>query len=151
MLFRSSIDDPDQLEEERRLCYVGMTRAKKMLCLSSALSRNVFGDRRYQIASRFIDEIDSDAIKLNLARKAAVSTHEAPYYTEDDSHVEYETDGWESGLGWCVGMRVMHASFGTGVIEGKSGGGDDVKLTVRFRSGKTRKLMVKYAGLVPVT
>ncbi|MFQ5480743.1 MAG: ATP-dependent helicase [Thermodesulfobacteriota bacterium] len=146
-----SIDDPEQLEEERRLCYVGMTRAKKQLYLSSAQSRNIFGETRYQIASRFIDEIDSEAIKMEKAEKALTAKAEAYYYNEDDSHIEYDTDGWDSGLGWCVGMRVSHSSFGTGVIEGKSGGGEDVKLTVRFRSGKTRKLMVKYAGLVPIS
>ncbi|MFQ5354251.1 MAG: ATP-dependent helicase [Thermodesulfobacteriota bacterium] len=145
-----SIDDPEQLEEERRLCYVGMTRAKKRLFLSGAQSRNIFGESRYQIASRFIDEIESDAIELKVAQKAAASST-TPYYTEDDSHVVYDSDGWDEGLGWCVGMRVMHSSFGPGVIEGKSGGGEDVKLTVRFRSGKTRKLMVKYAGLVPMS
>ncbi len=146
-----SIDDPEQLEEERRLCYVGMTRAKKRLYLSSAQSRNIFGETRYQITSRFIDEIDGDAIKPDKARKAHTAPSEAYYFTEDESHIEYSTDGWENGLEWCVGMRVSHSSFGTGVIEGKSGGGEDVKLTVRFRSGKTRKLMVKYAGLVPIS
>ncbi len=145
-----SIDEPEELEEERRLCYVGMTRAKKRLYLSSSQSRNVYGERRYQIASRFIDEIDSEALKLET-KKQAYSSATSTSYTEDDSRVVYETDGWEEGPGWRVGMTVMHSSFGPGVIEGKSGGGEDIKLTVRFRSGKTRKLMVKYAGLVPLT
>jgi len=148
-----SMDDTEQLEEERRLCYVGMTRAKERLYLSSARTRNIFGETRYQLPSRFIDEIDPGALKFNTTEKAgkAFRTPTDVYYTSEDSQVEYDSEPWEQTEGqWKVGMPVMHSSFGPGVIEGKSGGGDDIKLTVRFRSGKTRKLMVKYAGLVPL-
>jgi len=151
-----SMDDTDQLEEERRLCYVGMTRAKEKLYLSSARTRNIFGETRYQLASRFIDEIDRDAISFNTVKKVIKAPTEV-YYTTEDSQTGYEEQVWEDsedaapGNGqWRVGMRVKHASFGPGVIEGKSGGRDDIKLTIRFQSGKTRKLMVKYAGLVPI-
>jgi len=149
-----SMDDAEQLEEERRLCYVGMTRAKEKLYLSSARTRNIFGETRYQLPSRFIDEIDPEVLNINTPGKKAETAFRAPtdvYYTSEDSQVEYDSEPWEETEGqWKVGMPVMHSSFGPGVIEGKSGGGDDIKLTVRFRSGKTRKLMVKYAGLLPL-
>ncbi len=148
-----SMDDTEQLEEERRLCYVGMTRAMEKLYLSSARTRNIFGETRYQLPSRFIDEIDTDAIKFNTVEKKD-KAFRAPtdvYYTSEESQVEYDSEPWEGAVGqWNVGMSVMHSSFGPGIIEGKSGGGDDIKLTVRFQSGKRRKLMVKYAGLVPL-
>ncbi len=146
-----SMDDTDQLEEERRLCYVGMTRAMEKLYLSSARTRNIFGETRYQLPSRFIDEIDREAIQFNTEDRAVKAPGDV-YYTTDDSHVEYDMEQWEGAEGtWGVGMRVMHSSFGPGVIEGKSGGGEEIKLTVRFQSGKTRKLLVKYAGLVPLS
>jgi len=152
-----SMDDPEALEEERRLCYVGMTRAQLHLYLSSAGTRSIFGETRYQLRSRFVDEIDPEAITME--REPAPKTPKTVppdkdvYYAPGDSHIEYDMEHFE-GAGaerWGIGMQVMHSSFGPGIIESRSGGGEDMKLTVRFQSGKTRKLLVKYAGLVPIS
>ncbi len=157
-----SMDDADALEEERRLCYVGMTRAMEHLYMSSARTRSIFGETRYQITSRFIDEIDPEAIQKNTAAPApswtpspAERTQPAGgvFYAPGESHVEYDMEHFDGAdpAHWGIGMQVMHSSFGPGIIEARSGAGENTKLTVRFSSGKTRKLLVKYAGLVPIS
>ena len=60
---KRSLDSPDEMEEERRLCYVGMTRARKRLFLSSASSRSQYGETRFQMRSRFVDEIDPEFLE----------------------------------------------------------------------------------------
>ncbi|CAG0977178.1 partial ATP-dependent DNA helicase PcrA, partial [Anaerolineae bacterium] len=84
-----SADDPEQLEEERRLCYVGMTRAREELYLFSARTRNIYGEARYQVRSRFIDEIDPEHITLlndepKPVRKAVFTAPDEVYYSQED-------------------------------------------------------------------
>lgn len=172
-----SADSTEELEEERRLCYVGMTRAMKQLHLLSARSRTIFGERRYQVSSRFIDEIDpkflvrhstapkranyggllteeSAAIRSRTPRvqKSGRNNNE-PYYTADESqlnpHVEthYEVDGENP---WRVGMKVRHPSFGLGIIKAREGMGENTKLTVNFQKAGRKKLVAQYASLEPV-
>ncbi|MFQ5441728.1 MAG: ATP-dependent helicase [Thermodesulfobacteriota bacterium] len=147
-----SMDDEGELEEERRLLYVGMTRAKKKLLLTSARSRNVFGESRYQLPSRFIDEIDPAHLELKgEARYGTDKDNDSDdvYYTTEESQIE-DLPSMESGGGFMVGMKVMHKKFGVGVIKESSGRGEDIKLTVKFFEGGTKKLAARYAGLVPV-
>jgi DNA helicase-2/ATP-dependent DNA helicase PcrA len=157
-----STDDTDELEEERRLCYVGMTRAKKRLYMFSARMRSVWGETRYRLRSRFVDEIAPEFLEVvgEIASPEPVSNLSASnevYYTTEESQIDgYDFDvagdiGGDAGgaLRWRIGMRVMHPSFGVGVIKDRSGIGEETKLTVRFQGTGTKKLMVKYAGLVP--
>ena len=155
-----SIDDRDELEEERRLCYVGMTRAKKRLYMFSSKQRSVWGETRYRLRSRFIDEIAPEFIDIvgEEARPAPVSNFKAPneiYYTNEESQLnDYDFDAdagapSPSNGSWRIGMRVMHPAFGVGVIKDRSGTGEDTKLTVRFQGTGTKKLIVKYAGRQP--
>ena len=159
-----SADDTDELEEERRLCYVGMTRAKKRLYLFSAKQRSVWGETRYRLRSRFVDEITPEFIEL-VGEEAATSYSPASpaskkmkapdevYYTNEESQLDdYDFDadtGAPSNGSWRIGMRVMHPSFGVGVIKDRAGTGEETKLTVRFQGTGTKKLIVKYAGLQP--
>ncbi len=152
-----SVDDPESLEEERRLCYVGMTRAMEELYLYSAAARTVYGETRYQVRSRFIDEVHPDHITRLVPEKAEktplVFTDE-PYYTSEGSQLEPRgfhqmTDAGDGPLEWRVGMKVVHPSFGVGVIKERSGAGADTKLTVSFRDAGVKKLIVKYASLTP--
>lgn len=163
-----SSDDPDELEEERRLCYVGMTRAKERLYLFSAGTRNVYGESRYKLRSRFIDEISPDFLEIvgepevSYEGSATRASGEVYYTTEGsqlpDPGMEFSDafpDDLSSGAGgggvaWRVGMRVVHPSFGYGVIKDRSGAGEETKLTVKFSSAGTKKLVVKYAGLTLV-
>ena len=119
------------IEEERRLCYVGMTRAKEKLSLSGARERRVFGVVKQQIMSRFMDEIDP----LFFSMEAAEQRH----YVAQFSEMEYE----ESGL-WNIGERVRHPTFGLGTVKGKEG---SEKLTVLFNNVGLKKLLLSYTTL----
>jgi DNA helicase-2/ATP-dependent DNA helicase PcrA len=169
---RSTSDD-DELEEERRLCYVGMTRAEKRLFILSAQTRTVFGESRYQTPSRFIDEIDSafterieaprsqsfidndgyDSGAYSSSRSASKSNE--PYYTldesQDNNHASSVIDDYDGFPNdpWQVGMKVRHGSFGIGVVKAREGVGEDVKLTIMFKGAGLKKIIVRYAPIMP--
>jgi DNA helicase-2/ATP-dependent DNA helicase PcrA len=155
------VDDGD-IEEERRLCYVGMTRAMRRLYLSHAERRRVFGDFQANQRSRFVDEVPADLLRVVRSpqrRSAASNGHggfrqrrpgwldEAPDPDPPSSEPRVVYDG-EDGL--RVGGRVRHASFGVGVIRGLEGSGDGRKITILFRSSGVKKLALKFAQLEPV-
>ncbi len=140
-----SMDSTEELEEERRLCYVGMTRAMKRLFLVSARTRNLFGETRFQTPSRFIGEISSEFMERDKEEAEVSELPDEPYYTLEDSQVE------DAGAaGFRVGMKVMHPSFGIGVIKAKQGSGEGTKLTINFFGAGPKKIILKYASLVPV-
>jgi DNA helicase-2/ATP-dependent DNA helicase PcrA len=148
----------DELEEERRLCYVGMTRAMERLFLHSARTRTLFGELRFQTRSRFIEEIDpaflervelesqkpydKDEKEVYIDRERSLTE---PYYTMDESQLDPFTDD-----PWRIGLKVRHPSFGLGVIKQREGVGEETKLTVKFKEAGHKKIIVKYASLVPV-
>jgi DNA helicase-2/ATP-dependent DNA helicase PcrA len=125
-------DDPDSLEEERRLCYVGMTRAKQRLLLTHAETRAIHGGREYRLPSRFLAEIPRDAIRaLEGAPIRAAFAGSA----QRSAIVPLE-----------AGDTVLHATFGEGVVTGVESRGSLVR--VRFnRDGTERRLM---AGAAPM-
>lgn len=157
-----SADSPEELEEERRLCYVGMTRAREELFLFAARSRSVYGESRYQVRSRFIDEISPEFMKIIASEqeKKVFYASDEPYYTADDSqighgshqasHYTYDMEASDAQQPWRVGMKVVHPSFGVGVIKERSGIGEETKLTVSFKDAGVKKLIVKYASLTPI-
>lgn len=144
----------DDFEEERRLCYVGMTRAMKKLYLTHARRRRVYGDFQFNQPSRFLDEIppplvqrigeDSPPPSKALRQPPKESRRGATDPDDDGVRVVYEG---EDGL--RIGNRVRHNSFGIGTIKGLEGAGPSRKVTVVFRSVGTKKLMLKFAGLEP--
>ena len=155
-----SLDSLEQMEEERRLCYVGMTRAKERLFLTGAASRSVFGETRFQTSSRFIDEIDPAFLNsIGPGKKGAGRRgSKEPYYTIDESQLDALDDNepyLDPALGDIeaggdplgIGKRVIHPSFGKGVIRAREGTGEDAKVTVRFKGAIDKKLVVKYANL----
>ncbi len=131
----NSLNDEEMLEEERRLCYVAMTRARKRLFLFCASQRRHFGENRYCSPSRFVQEIPPHMLMV----------HE---HGHTDRRLENTSPDPQEP--WQVGMKVVHPSFGVGVIRAKEGMGEDAKLTVRFKNGEAKKLVVKYANLIPV-
>ncbi len=148
----------DDIEEERRLCYVGMTRAMKKLYLTHARCRRVFGDVEFNARSRFVDEIpahllqDIGAVARPVsAARAAQGVRRGPSaqsgarleYAEDGVRIVYDDDTLR------IGSRVRHASFGVGIVQRLEGSGENQKATVRFRSVGSKKLMLKFAGLEP--
>jgi DNA helicase-2/ATP-dependent DNA helicase PcrA len=121
--------DPADLEEERRLCYVGMTRARQELHLTYAHSRLQFGQRGYNQPSRFLAEIDAQIVaKANYRPGAA--------YDADDNFNDNE-------IFFDTGDRVRSPAFGVGTIEDVDG----LAVTVSFDSGTTKQLNVEYARL----
>lgn len=149
-------DSEDEIEEERRLCYVGMTRAMKKLFLLGARERTIYGESRFQGQSRFIDEIDPDYIEIigndrngGAARESSLwedRERKALEIQADEPRIVYD-EGAENSI-WKVGMKIRHPSFGIGVIKAREGAGEDAKITVMFQNIGPKKLMVKYAAII---
>ncbi len=136
----------EELEEERRLCYVGMTRAKDRLCLTSAQSRRLRGSSRWTLTSRFVEE-------AGLTPKPATPEPPSRVLRTDFGVTPDVVSSVGADLQvrppFSVGDRVVHPEFGGGVVTLVSGTGDDVKVTVQFDDGRWRKLMLRYAPLTP--
>jgi len=131
--------DREQLEEERRLCYVAMTRAEKKLYLTHAATRRLFGRAVSNLPSRFILEasLTRSAPPPGMSKepeKAAVAA--APPPTTTLTRIKR-------------GMRVQHPEFGLGKIADWSGKGEALKVTIIFDDGRTKKLLLRYAPLMP--
>ncbi len=144
----------EDLEEERRLCYVGMTRAKEKLYLTNAERRRVFGSERYNFPSRFIEEIPQELLARRVGDGAIALGGERGVdgsATLDYSDSQIEEVRTEPGEGHGedleAGAWVRHPKFGPGVVKSREGQGEDLKVWVYFRSVGTKKLKVKYAGL----
>jgi len=136
------------VEEERRLFYVAVTRAKQKVYISHSRSRYRFGEVAYQSRSRFIDEIDKDMIsELNggIGRKSVRKTKKQVYY-EYFEKVDYE-DFNQDNLSLSPGSRVMHEKFGLGKVTDVVGAGDNLKATVQFEGNNVKQLMLKFAKL----
>ena len=129
-----SMDSEAELEEERRLCYVGITRAMEQLYLLHARSRRTFRETEYRVQSRFIAEIPEHLIRH-------VDRYRSPFHESAGLSEEAED--------YCVDQIVHHPQFGRGKITKVSGAGQDVYITVRFsRVGMTRRFA---ASLAPLT
>jgi DNA helicase-2/ATP-dependent DNA helicase PcrA len=127
------------LEEERRLLYVGMTRAMDELTLTHAQVRLHFGETSHQVPSRFLAEIPDDLTEAI----------EPPGGTEDDDGPRFVPDEepGEEQFALTPGTRVAHDHFGFGVVELVQGSGGSARLTVRFASAGKRVLLAQYAKL----
>jgi DNA helicase-2/ATP-dependent DNA helicase PcrA len=149
-----SLASPEGLEEERRLCYVGMTRAREQLCLTWAQSRQVFGQRRWSEASRFLAEIPREQLTITgeaelpyAPRRPAASvtrpaTGERYYVPEPEAAAPL----FEPGA-LRPGVRVRHPLFGVGTVLRADGRGDELKLTVSFAGVGAKRLVARYAAL----
>jgi DNA helicase-2/ATP-dependent DNA helicase PcrA len=165
---RSSEDD-DEIEEERRLFYVGMTRAQSKLILTGADRRRVFGEYQSTQPSRFLTEVPPDLVKQIAATYSAgyqgsfahqhYEFRTNPYgrggrgrgggrSREETAAYEYENED-QSLFAVRTGMRVRHQQFGVGTVMAVEEHGDDVKVTVRFNAVGVKKLLSKYAKLEP--
>ena len=133
-----SMDDPEELEEERRLCYVGITRARRQLVLSYALHRRIQGYGASQ-PSRFLREIPEEHLAMLNVRRADPARPAAPEPPID------EEPGDDFPL--RLGAKVRHARWGEGLLVGLERGGDDVIATVHFASVGRKRLSLQYARL----
>ena len=155
-------DDAGELEEERRLCYVGITRAQSQLVLTSAARRRTFGEYRDTDPSRFLREIPDELLETVVspqvrgrripehgrqragrgrAPRPAVAAPATTFfdYADEDQSAAYVRPG----------MRVRHPKFGIGTVAGVEPLAGDVKLTVRFDAAGSKKLLGRYAKLEP--
>jgi len=138
---------PSEIEEERRLLYVGMTRARRLLYLTNTLSRELYGNRQESRPSRFLAEIDPALIRRagSPPRNAPIRMpSKEPYVDYSESQVPYEH---ESNGEIAVGMRVEHSTFGAGVVRRREGRGENAKAWVHFDRAGTKLLMLKFAKL----
>jgi len=141
-----SLDDPEQLEEERRLCYVGITRAKERLYLLYTFRRAFWGDSGVRIPSRFLSDIPPELIESGGKGAARTPTdREARRYRLQTRWVE-EAEVPVAAQ-FSVGDRVRHPTFGKGtVLESKALGGDE-EVTVAFDKVGIKRLLVSFANL----
>jgi DNA helicase II / ATP-dependent DNA helicase PcrA len=137
-----------ELEEERRLCYVGMTRACRFLTVTAAASRKIYGRAHWNVPSRFVQEAGlapAAAPSSPLAVLGARAPEERPAISS------FDPDGEEGVLPATrkplrVGMRVRHPTFGAGKILDKTGSSENVKVTVLFDSGARKTILARYAS-----
>jgi len=134
-----SKEEPGRLEEERRLCYVGITRARQKLYLSHAQRRRLYGNDNTSIPSRFLFEIPRDLLQYanpdmkvwtpNAAPSGEVADDDMPYY---------------------LGQRVMHPKFGEGIVTNYEGQGKHTRIAINFHQCGQKVLVLNYARLEPL-
>tara|TARA_B100000212_G_scaffold302219_1_gene248360 strand:+ start:2524 stop:4695 length:2172 start_codon:yes stop_codon:yes gene_type:complete len=135
-----SIEDPNQLQEERRLCYVGMTRSMEKLFVTHAEMRNLYGSESFNPASRFLREIPEE---LTVEVRTGGNVSRSSNSKFKGNRINGEVPETEFKLG----QRVLHESFGEGVILNYEGEGSNARVEVNFDSSETKWLMVTYAKL----
>jgi len=144
-----SLEEPGRLEEERRLAYVGMTRAEKELYLIHAETRRLYGRESYNVASRFINEIPEDALEVlrpqaspyGAGRFAAARQKTAGFGSMDVQAAE------ASAAGLAIGARVHHAKFGEGLVTQFEGAGNSARVQVNFAHAGSKWLVLGFAKL----
>jgi len=138
---RSLDEGSDRLEEERRLCYVGMTRAMKQLWLTHAEMRRLYGSEKYTSPSRFLGEIPSEL--LHEVRTKPKNSYRMPQ-REQSTWVD-DQSSHESGV--SVGMNVSHPKFGSGVVVNLEGNGEYARIQINFTDVGSKWLVLAYANL----
>jgi DNA helicase-2/ATP-dependent DNA helicase PcrA len=140
-------EDPEELEEERRLAYVAFTRAEERLILSFAAVRRIFGQQRVGIPSRFLTELPSEDVEWIGGRTSTPSRpspREERHYEPDQSYVDYSEGSDLSDLeGLRRGMQVRHPKFGVGEVKEVTPGSPP-RVSVRFPGWGTRKIVASY-------
>jgi len=161
-----SSDDVEELEEERRLCYVGMTRARSKLVLTGAARRRIFGEYQASEPSRFIEEVPAELVERIMPSYSS-GPHQSNFYDfrynpyggggrrgprvrEQEAVYAYEDENQASlDLSLRIGMKVRHPQFGIGTVLSVEALDDDTKLVVRFTAVGRKTLRAKYAKLEP--
>ena len=141
----ASLDDPSAIEEERRLCYVAMTRAMERLTLTNATMRRMYGSVRYNAPSRFLAEIPEELLS---GRRRRPTRGSEPIF-EPGPRVDYSDAQWAADDLPVIreGMRVEHPIFGLGRITEVAGAGQAAKVTIRFERAGVKVIKLKYAQL----
>lgn len=165
-----SVDDPAEMEEERRLMYVAVTRARERLYLTRAMSRYMYGSRDYMTQSRFLKEAQSILSpvqkKEELSREYGYKKENTRYYNDDDSGYTPSGSGYSSSYaksflqgnkpkvntnavvaGYKAGVKVRHVKFGEGIVISTKGAGDNIIVDVAFKGVGIKSLSAKFAPM----
>ncbi|MEE8301436.1 MAG: 3'-5' exonuclease, partial [Candidatus Tectomicrobia bacterium] len=154
-----SYDDSTQMEEERRLCYVGMTRAGTRLFLTSAMRRRVYGVEQSHSPSLFLADIPSACV-VDFSSQPALAVARQPW--NPAAHFEPRAQPRTPAVSrptvnaanstdtFATGSQVFHQHFGRGVIQKREGEGERLKLTVIFRDHGKKKVLANYAPMHPL-
>ena len=147
-----SVDDPTQLQEERRLLYVGMTRARKRLYMFRAFQRRFRGQSGSQMASRFLLEIPDSLVTTRDIRghDRVADRMPDPMWTKRMASTPGPRPASKSNEGYTAGEKVRHKAFGEGIVVSSSGVGSDTQVTVAFSGQGIKRLMLSFAPLEKV-
>ena len=141
---QQSMDEPGRLEEERRLCYVGMTRAMEKLVLTYAEQRRIYGQELFHKVSRFISEIPADTLHEVRLQTKVEKPNSYGRFNNAASHESFEKTGYS------LGQRVRHPKFGEGTVLNYEGTGPQSRIQINFDNVGSKWLVVAYARLDPV-
>ncbi|RNC98149.1 DNA helicase PcrA [Lysinibacillus halotolerans] len=159
-----SLDDPAEMEEERRLAYVGITRAEQRLYLTCAGSRTLFGRSSYNMPSRFLQEISEDIIEQISKSGHRIDADELPFSTGRSQRAQsqrrrtignvqtkpqianLQSTGGDQ-LQWKAGDKAVHGKWGTGTVVSVKGEGDGMELDIAFPSIGIKRLLAKFAPI----
>ncbi|MCH9698420.1 MAG: DNA helicase II [Gammaproteobacteria bacterium] len=141
---QKSLEEVGRLEEERRLCYVGMTRARQQLIITHAESRRLYGNENRAQPSRFLREIPAEYLQETRMR-GQVSRPLTAF-----QHAGSRFDSMTADTGFSLGQQVSHVKFGQGVILQQEGDGQQARVQINFESVGTKWLVLAYANLTPV-
>lgn len=141
---QQSMDEPGRLEEERRLCYVGMTRAMQKLVLTYAEQRRIYGQELFHKVSRFISEIPADTLHEVRLQTKVEKPESFSRFNNAASHEAFEQTGYS------LGQRVRHPKFGEGTVLNYEGTGPQSRVQINFDNVGSKWLVVSYARLDPV-
>lgn len=141
---QQSVEDISRLEEERRLCYVGMTRAMNKLYLCHAESRRLYGQEKFHKASRFLRELPNECVdEIRLQSQVSRPKTTGRFSNTFTTETFAET-------GFSLGQRVSHTKFGEGVVLNYEGSGAQSRIQVNFADVGSKWLVVAYANLQPI-
>ncbi|MBD8027621.1 DNA helicase PcrA [Ureibacillus sp. Re31] len=159
-----SLDDPAEMEEERRLAYVGITRAEQRLYLTCAGSRTLFGRSSYNMPSRFLQEISEDIMEQISKSGHRIDADELPFSSGRNQRVQsqrrrtignvqtkpqianLQSTGGDQ-LQWKAGDKAVHGKWGTGTVVSVKGEGDGLELDIAFPSIGIKRLLAKFAPI----
>ena len=139
---RQRVNQPSNIDEERRLCYVGMTRAMQSLTLSHATSRNLYGETIYSRNSVFLDEIPSSFLN-HIKNESGGNFYQGYVKSTNESKSMAST----SDSIYSIGQVVKHAKFGMGTVVNYEGSGDSMRVQINFQKAGTKWLITSYAKL----
>jgi DNA helicase-2/ATP-dependent DNA helicase PcrA len=137
-----SFEDPEAMEEERRLCYVGMTRAKRRLFLSYAFRRTVWGDSDVREPSRFLADIPRNLIEGAVPKPGASAARATRWEPMSPAVKQKPRE-----LQYPPGLRVHHVKFGEGVVIESRPDGSDEEVTIAFKKAGVKRVLASFANL----